>query len=86
MMTKVMVERALITELDDHLRYDMHENSSNPNSRNGTTSKTLRTESGQFHADTSRDREVTFEPKLVKKSQPRLPPWTTKYYFCTPKA
>jgi len=46
MMTKVMVVRALNTELDDHLGYDKHETSSNPNNRNGSTSKTLRAENG----------------------------------------
>lgn len=68
MLTKVTVERALNAELDDHLGYDKHEVSSTSNSRNGTTSKTLRTEDGQFELDTPRDREGSFEPKLVKKN------------------
>jgi len=81
MMTKVMVERALNTELDDHLGYDKHETSSNPNSRNGSTSKTLRTENGQFQLDTPRDREGTFEPKLVKKGQTRFTSMDDKILF-----
>jgi len=85
-MTKVMVERALNTELNDHLGYDKHKISSNPNSRNGSTSKTLRTENGQFQLDTPRDREGAFEPNLVKKARHVSPLWTTKFYFCTPKA
>jgi len=48
MLTKVTVEHALNAELDDHLGYDKHEPSANSNSRNGTSSKTLRTEDGQF--------------------------------------
>jgi putative transposase len=71
MLTKVTVEQALNAELYDHLGYERHEASNNSNSRNGSTSKTLRTEDGQFKLDTPRDREGTFEPKLVKKSQTR---------------
>ena len=69
MLTKVTVERALNAELDEHLGYERNEESSNSNSRNGTTSKTLRTEDGQFQLDTPRDCEGSFDPKLVKKSQ-----------------
>jgi putative transposase len=48
MLTKVTVAAVLNTELDDHLGYDKHEQSSSDNSRNGVTRKTLRTEDGQF--------------------------------------
>ncbi len=56
MLTKVTVEHALNAELDDHLGYDKHEPSANSNSRNGTYSKILYTEDGQFQLDTPRDR------------------------------
>ena len=39
MLTKVMVEAALSAELDDHLGYRKHEQSSSDNSRNGVTAK-----------------------------------------------
>ncbi len=81
MLTKVTVERALNTELDDHLGYDKHEPSTNSNSRNGTSSKTLRTEDGQFQLETPRDREGSFEPKLVKKSQTRFTSMDDKILF-----
>lgn len=81
MLTKVTVERALNAELDDHLGYSKHEPSSNSNSRNGTTSKTLRTEDGQFQLETPRDREGSFEPKLVKKSQTRFTSMDDKILF-----
>lgn len=81
MLTKVTVERALNAELDDHLGYDKHEVSSTSNSRNGTTSKTLRTEDGQFELDTPRDREGSFEPKLVKKNQTRFTSMDDKILF-----
>jgi len=60
-------EAALNAELDDHLGYSKHETSDTDNSRNGFTSKTLRTEDGQFELKTPRDRRGSFEPQLVKK-------------------
>ena len=81
MLTKVTVERALNAELDEHLGYERNEESSNANSRNGTTSKTLRTEDGQFQLDTPRDREGSFRPKLVKKNQTRFTSMDDKILF-----
>jgi putative transposase len=72
MLTKVAVEAALNAELDDHLGYSKHETSGSENSRNGSTSKTLRTEDGQFELNTPRDRHGSFEPQLVKKRQTRF--------------
>jgi|TARA_R100001369_G_scaffold38512_1_gene64314 transposase-like protein len=72
MLAKVTIETALNTELDDHLGYDKHQPSSSTNSRNGSSRKTLRTEDGQFDLDTPRDRDGSFEPKLVKKHQTRF--------------
>jgi len=51
---------------------DKHQPSDNPNSRNGSSRKTLRTENGQFELDTPRDRDGSFEPKLVKNGQIRF--------------
>ena len=72
MLTKVTVETALNAELDDHLGYDKHQKSSTRNSRNGYSSKTLKTEDGQFELNTPRDRDGSFEPQLVKKQQTRF--------------
>lgn len=72
MLTKITVEAALNAELDEHLGYSRHQASGNSNSRNGYTSKTLRTEDGQFELNTPRDREGSFEPQLVKKGQTRF--------------
>lgn len=72
MLTKITVEAALNAELDEHLGYDRHQASDNANSRNGYTSKTLKTEDGQFELSTPRDREGSFEPQLVKKGQTRF--------------
>ena len=72
MLTKVTVEAALNAELEDHLGYARHEPSENANSRNGYGSKTLTTGEGQFELETPRDRDGSFEPKLVKKGQRRF--------------
>ncbi len=72
MLMKVTIETALNAELDEHLGYEKHQSSDSSNSRNGYSSKTLRTEDGQFELATPRDREGSFEPKLVKKQQTRF--------------
>ena len=74
MLTKITAEAALNAELDEHLGYDRNQPSDNANSRsrNGYTSKTLRTEDGQFELNRPRDREGSFEPQLVKKGQTRF--------------
>ena len=45
-MIKAVLERGLAVELGDHLGYDRHERSGNPNSRNGSMAKTLRSKVG----------------------------------------
>ena len=72
MLTKVAVEAALNGELDAHLGYEKHQKSPTTNSRNGHTTKTLKTEDGEFQLNTPRDREGSFEPQLVKKHQTRF--------------
>jgi transposase-like protein len=66
-MKKIAVEKALSAELEYHL--EMEEL---PNSRNGYSSKTIRTEDGDIELTTPRDRNSTFEPALIKKSQRRF--------------
>jgi putative transposase len=81
MLTKVTVEAALNAELDEHLGFDKHEQSEADNNRNGFTSKTIRTEVGQFELDTPRDRAGSFEPQLVKKHQRRFTSMDDKIIF-----
>ena len=71
-LTKITVEAALNAELEEHLGYALHEQSTTKNSRNGYSSKSIRTEDGQVELETPRDREGSFEPKLVKKNQTRF--------------
>ncbi len=73
-LTKRMVERALQGEMTEHLGYPPHatEGRNTGNSRNGTTEKTVRTDTGPLEIEVPRDRAGTFEPQLVKKRQRRL--------------
>jgi transposase-like protein len=72
MLKKITVEAALNAEMEDHLGYETHAQSVVKNSRNGSTSKRIRTEDGEFDLETPRDRDGTFEPKLIKKHQSRF--------------
>ncbi|GGF49693.1 hypothetical protein GCM10011339_42860 [Echinicola rosea] len=64
-LQKRAVERVLEGELDSHLGYRKNEQSDNPNSRNGHTSKKIRSSFGESHINVSRDRDGSFEPTLV---------------------
>ena len=59
-------------ELDEHLGYDKHnrEGNNTGNSRSGTSKKKVKTETlGDMILNIPRDRNSTFEPKLVPKHQ-----------------
>jgi transposase-like protein len=58
--------------MDEHLGYEKHAKSVVKNNRNGITTKRIKTEDGEFDLDTPRDRDGSFEPKLVKKNQSRF--------------
>ena len=73
-LTKTVLETALEVEMDDHLGYPKHapEGREKGNSRNGVRSKTVLTDVGEVQIEVPRDREGSFEPKIVKKRQRRL--------------
>lgn len=73
-VTKAVIERALKTELTVDLGYEAHDPAGrgSGNSRNGTFPKTVLTEIGAVDIDVPRDRNGTFEPKLVPKGETRL--------------
>ena len=65
-MLKSFLEAALEGELDSHLDADERKEG---NRKNGKTSKTLQTSDGPLEIETSRDRNATYEPELVKKRE-----------------
>jgi len=73
-LTRRLVERALEVELTDHLGYEPHREppGGTGNTRNGSTAKTLQTEQGPVEIKSPRDRESSFEPRLVRKRQRRF--------------
>ncbi len=73
-LTKMVVEGALEGELDDHLGYGKHDPAgrNGSNSRNGHRAKTVLTDTGPVEISVPRDRESSFDPKIVAKRQRRL--------------
>ena len=65
------IETMLQAELETDLGYAKHDvkNKATDNSRNGSSSKTLRSDLGEIEVDIPRDRDGEFEPKIVPKHQ-----------------
>ena len=65
------MENGLDAELDDELGYSRYDykNKDTDNSRNGHSSKTLRTSFGDVEISVPRDRKGEFEPQVLKKNQ-----------------
>jgi len=84
-LTKALGERALGAELEEHLALEAeqaeaaHVGEELPaNRRNGTSQKTVTTDSGKIVLDIPRDRNGSFDPLLIAKYQRRFPEFDTK--------
>ena len=73
-LTKRLVERAMSAELTEHLGFEPHQEPPGgaPNTRNGSSPKTLVTEHGPVPINAPRDRDGSFEPRIVSKRQRRF--------------
>jgi len=73
-LTKAVLERALQAEMTEHLGYEKHDpvGYNSGNSRNGKSQKKLKGEFGELELETPRDRNASFEPKIVAKGQTRF--------------
>ncbi len=73
-MTKAVLERALGAEITTHLGYERGaaEGAGTGNSRNGIGKKTVSTVAGPVEIQVPRDRNGTFEPRIVPKHARRL--------------
>jgi putative transposase len=71
---KAIIERALGGELTHHLGYPPGgaKPEATTNHRNGTSGKTVLTDDGALVLDVPRDREGTFEPRLIPKHERRF--------------
>jgi putative transposase len=73
-LTRIVLEGALEGELDDHLGYGKNDPAgrNSGNSRNGHRAKTVLTDTGPVEIAVPRDRDASFEPRIVAKRQRRL--------------
>ena len=82
-LTKALAERALSTEMDVHLDEERADDvpegrTQSVNRRNGSSQKTVTTDSGKVVLDIPRDRNGTFDPVLIAKYQRRFPEFDRK--------
>lgn len=73
-LTKAVLERALEAEMTEHLGYESGDPAGRGtgNSRNGGTSKTVATRNGAVEMRVPRDRNSSFEPRIVPKYARRI--------------
>ena len=70
-LKKALAARVLNAELDDHLEGEAA--AGKPNHRNGYSKKTVLTETSKIDIKVPRDREGSFDPKLIAGYQRRFP-------------
>jgi transposase-like protein len=68
-LAKMVIEGALEGEMDAHLGHAKHEAAGRDggNSRNGRRAKQVITEAGPVEIEVPRDRDASFDPKIVEK-------------------
>jgi putative transposase len=73
-LTKALVERAMNAELSQHLGYEKHaaEGRGSGNNRNGTSRKKVQGEFGSVEIEVPRDRNGTYDPKIIPKHERRF--------------
>lgn len=71
MLTAETIQTALDAELENDLGYSKYDykNKNTENSRNGYSTKTVQSNTGEMEIQVPRDRNGEFEPQLVKKHQ-----------------
>jgi putative transposase len=75
-LKKQLSERILNAEMDEHLASETADGTSNR--RNGFSKKTVLTENSKIDLRIPRDRDGTFDPKLIAKYQRRFPGFDAK--------
>src|ERR1700689_3665219 len=73
-LTKALLERAMQAEMTEHLGYEKHDSAghNSGNSRTGATKKPLKGDFGELPLETPRDRNGSYEPKIIGKGQTRF--------------
>ncbi|MEM9766079.1 MAG: transposase [Pseudomonadota bacterium] len=73
-LKKALMQRMLGAELSDHLGYEHGQEAPplQPNRPNGVRTKTVKSADGAFAIEVPRDRDGSFEPRLIAKGQTRI--------------
>jgi len=73
-LTKALVERAMNAEMSHHLGYEKHaaEGRGSGNNRNGTSRKKVQGDFGSVEIEVPRDRNGTYDPKIIPKHERRF--------------
>jgi putative transposase len=73
-LTKALLERAMGAELSNHLGYEKHDHAGrgSGNNRNGKSGKTVQGDLGAIDIEVPRDRNGSFEPKILPKHERRF--------------
>jgi putative transposase len=73
-LKKALLERALNAELSDHLGYEKGGSNAKKtvNSRNGHGARKVVGDDGEMSISVPRDRDASFQPKIIKKGQKRF--------------
>ena len=73
-LTKALVERAMNAELSHHLGYEKHaaEGRGSGNNRNGKSRKKVQGDFGSVEIEVLRDRNGTYDPKIIPKHERRF--------------
>lgn len=73
-LTKRLLERAMQSEMTEHLGYVKNASTGNNsgNSRNGSYNKKLKGDFGQMDLSVPRDRNSTFDPVIIPKGESRF--------------
>lgn len=66
-LLKAFLEAALQEELETHIKEESEMNI--PNRKNGKVTKRIKSDAGEIELVTSRDRNGTFEPEIIKKRE-----------------
>jgi putative transposase len=73
-LTKALLERAMGAELSNHLGYEKHDSAGrgSGNNRNGKSRKTVQGDFGAVEIEVPRDRNGSFEPRILPKHERRF--------------
>jgi len=87
-LTKALIERAMNAELTHQLGYEKHDPKGygSGNSRNGTSSKTLKGDFGEIEIEVPRTGTVASSRRSCPNIKPGLWASTTRSYRCTHEA